>query len=65
MKKDYYRKNSEYYISESLSYDMSVFYRYIEKTLSKLNNEPKILDLGFGSGRDMKYSEEPNRTAKL
>ena len=57
MKKDYYRKNSEEYIKESLSYDMSVFYRYIEKTLSKLNGKPNILDLGFGSGRDMKYIE--------
>lgn len=52
MTKDYYEKNSEKFIEETINSDMSVQYLMFEKYL-KTNDY--ILDLGFGSGRDSLY----------
>lgn len=52
MIKDYYEKNSEKFIEETINSDMSDQYLMFEKYL-KTNDY--ILDLGFGSGRDSLY----------
>lgn len=54
MKKEFYTIDSEKYILESINCDMTKFNLFLEKEISKFKN-PTILDLGFGSGRDMLY----------
>lgn len=59
-RKDYYRKNTSAYIEESQGFDMTAFYQTVESSLEniiltqkKSIPEVSILDLGFGSARDM------------
>lgn len=54
MRKDYYKNNAKEYIEVSKFYDLTDFYKFLENELVSFNN-PKILDLGFGAARDMKY----------
>ena len=49
---DYYNKHADEFIKDTLNSDMSDLYRFFEKHL-KIHD--KILDLGFGSGRDSLY----------
>lgn len=51
---EYYSKNAKKYIEETKDCDMSKQYEFFEKNL----NGKEILDLGFGSGRDMLYFKE-------
>ena len=48
--KQYYTKNADVYISNTLTADMSQQYTIFERYLPK---NATILDVGFGSGRDM------------
>lgn len=52
MTKDYYNKNAKEFIENTINLDMSNLYIRFEKYLPK---NAKILDLGFGSGRDSLY----------
>jgi len=52
MTKDYYNKNANEFIKNTLDLDMSNLQKKFEKYLPK---NAKILDLGFGSGRDSRY----------
>lgn len=52
MKNLYYQLNSDSYIQDSQSFNMNSFYNFVEPLLNKKDN---ILDIGFGSGRDMLY----------
>ena len=49
---NYYDINAKEYIESTINCDMSIHY---EKYLKYLPNKGKILDVGFGSGRDMIY----------
>ena len=49
---EYYHLNSEDYILETIDIDMSEAYSFVERYLKE---KAKILDVGFGSGRDMLY----------
>lgn len=49
---NYYDKNSIEYINNTLNCDMSNIYNFFEPYLINSHN---ILDIGFGSGRDMIY----------
>lgn len=49
----YYEDNALDYIESTKDADMSELYRFFLKHLKK--KEGKILDIGFGSGRDMLY----------
>lgn len=57
MKEKYYENNSEEYIAQSMKFDMTAFNRYLLKELNE-QKDLKILDLGFGSGRDMLFLKE-------
>lgn len=48
---NYYDDNALEYINNTIDSDMSVQYQLFEKHLNK--NAKTILDIGFGSGRDM------------
>lgn len=48
--KEYYAKNYETYIESTLKVDMSEHYKHF---LPYLPSNAKILDVGFGSGRDL------------
>ncbi len=48
----YYEENSQAYIEQTMATDMSTQYALFEKYLS---DDACILDVGFGSGRDMLY----------
>lgn len=48
----YYEKNAEEYIQISKTFEMKKFYDFVERFLKP---DAKILDIGFGSGRDMQY----------
>ena len=50
--KDYYQENAKEYIGKTINADMSSLYSKFEKYLRPGS---KILDLGFGSGRDSLY----------
>lgn len=52
MTKDYYNKNAEEFVNNTLYLDMSELYEKFENYIPK---NAKILDLGFGSGRDSLY----------
>lgn len=49
----YYEENFEKYIEETFNSDMSSLYYFFEKYLNSKTS--KILDIGFGSGRDSIY----------
>lgn len=49
--KNYYEENANRYIEDTVDCDMSVQYNLFLKYI----NKGKILDIGFGSGRDMRY----------
>ena len=49
---NYYDINAKAYIENTINCDMSIHY---EKFLKYLPDKGKILDVGFGSGRDMIY----------
>jgi len=49
--KNYYEENADRYIEDTVNCDMSVQYNLFLKYI----NKGKILDIGFGSGRDMRY----------
>ena len=51
--KNYYEINTDKYIKETFNTDMSNLYNFFEKHLS--GSKIKILDIGFGSGRDSLY----------
>ena len=53
-KKDYYQNHSDFYIKESASFTMDQFYNFLLNEV-KFLKQPKFLDLGFGSGRDMLF----------
>lgn len=50
---NYYQKNRDEFISNTINCDMSFQYNFFEKYLS--HNTKTILDIGFGSGRDSLY----------
>lgn len=54
MKKMFYELNADKYINESINLKMDNFYKYMQKYLLK-KDDFLMLDLGFGSGRDMIY----------
>ncbi len=49
---DYYHEHSKEFIDNTINCDMSEQYRFFEK---HLRGKGKILDIGFGSGRDSLY----------
>ena len=49
---DYYHEHSKEFIDNTINCDMSEQYRFFEKYLK---GKGKILDIGFGSGRDSLY----------
>ena len=49
---NYYDKNAKDYITNTINCDMSHHY---QKFIKYLPSNSKILDIGFGSGRDMIY----------
>lgn len=49
---NYYEKNAKKYIEETIDCDMKMQYDFF---LKYMPNKGKILDIGFGSGRDMMY----------
>lgn len=51
---EYYSKNAKKYIEETKDCDMSKHYEIFESNL----NGKEILDVGFGSGRDMLHFKE-------
>lgn len=48
----YYNENKDSFIENTINCDMSLQYNYF---LKHMNKKGTILDLGFGSGRDMMY----------
>ena len=50
---DYYKKNKDEFIENTINCDMSFQYNFFEKYLDE--NTKTILDIGFGSGRDSLY----------
>lgn len=52
MNKEYYTKHLNDFINDTTNTDMSTIYKLFEKYLTK---QTKILDIGFGSARDMLY----------
>ena len=52
MTKDYYNKNAEDFIKRTMEVDMSDIYDWV---LAGVQEEGRILDVGFGSGRDSLY----------
>ena len=52
---EYYEKNKDSFIENTINCDMSVQYNFFEKHLI---NAKTILDLGFGSGRDSLYFKD-------
>ena len=50
---NYYNKHAKEFIDGTINCDMSVQYSFFEKYLSK--DAKRIMDLGFGSGRDSLY----------
>ena len=50
---DYYNKNAQNFIEDTFDADMKEQYHMFEKYLESTNL--KVLDLGFGSGRDSLY----------
>ena len=52
MNKEYYTKHLNDFINDTTNTDMSTIYKLFEKYLTK---QAKILDIGFGSARDMLY----------
>lgn len=51
--KEYYINNAKEFIDNTYKCDMSLMYEFFESKLNK--NNVTILDLGFGSGRDLEY----------
>ena len=49
---NYYEKNASKYIEDTINCDMSEQYKFFLKNMPK---KGMILDIGFGSGRDMRY----------
>lgn len=49
---DFYNKNAKVFIENTFNVDMSEQYKFLEKHIPKTG---KILDIGFGSGRDSLY----------
>ena len=49
----YYSEHNNEYIENTKNADMSNLYKFFEKYLSK--DSKRIMDLGFGSGRDSIY----------
>ena len=52
---DYYHSHSQEFIQDTLKADMSLQYHFFEVYLE---NKGKILDIGFGSGRDSLFFQE-------
>ena len=50
---NYYEINADRYINDTKDCDMNIQYQFFLKYLKK--EDGKILDVGFGSGRDMDY----------
>ena len=50
---NYYEINADRYINDTKDCDMNIQYQFFLKHLKK--EDGKILDVGFGSGRDMDY----------
>lgn len=53
MMNNYYKENKDTFIENTINCDMSNQYKLFEKYLNK--DTKKILDVGFGSGRDSLY----------
>lgn len=58
---NYYRENAEEFIKNTLDVDMSDLYAVFEKHLKPA---AKILDVGCGPGRDLKYFNEKYQMAE-
>lgn len=56
---NYYEINADKYIEDTIECDMNVQYEFFLKYMPK---QGKILDIGFGSGRDMMYFESVGYT---
>lgn len=56
---EYYQKNYKKYIDNTINLDMSEIYQMFE---IHLKPGDKILDVGFGSGRDMLYFQKKYET---
>lgn len=52
MTKEYYNKNAKAFIEDTINADMREQYSFFEKYVPK---KGRILDIGFGSGRDSLY----------
>lgn len=52
MTKEFYNKNSKEYIKSTIDVNMEEQYKPFE---TELKEKAKVLDIGFGSGRDTKY----------
>ena len=57
----YYSENAESYIESTLGSDMKEAYAFF---LPRLPSKAKILDVGFGSGRDMLYFKSLGHSVK-
>lgn len=58
---DFYNQNAEKFIKNTLDIDMSALYSEFEKTLDP---SARILDIGCGPGRDLKYFNEKYKLAE-
>ena len=64
MKKNYYQVNAASYIKESNKFNMDEFNKYILGELKFQPKNPNILDLGFGSGREMLFLKDKGFNVK-
>jgi len=53
----FYTKNAASYIEDSMSFDMTKFYKILDTFIDRLNHPSHTLDIGFGSAREMLYLE--------
>lgn len=55
----YYEEHHMEYIAESMTFDLSVFYKFSHEFFEKIQNKQgRALDIGFGSARDIAHFQE-------